>query len=79
MKYAKTSNIKFARGIAAAFTSARLYSVRKPDGWVGEDSELRLPYWKVGGNAVIVEEGKCLRSLRWHRFLRETRQLKYPA
>jgi len=79
MKYAKTSNIKFAASIAASLTAARLYDMRKPDGWVGGDSELRAPYWKVGSNAVIVESGKNLRCLRWHRFLSETKHLKYPA
>jgi hypothetical protein len=75
----KTSNIKFAADVAASFTPARLYDARKPDGWVGEDSELRVPFWKVGSNAVIVESGQNLRSIRWHRFLAETRHLKYPA
>ena len=79
MKYAKTSNIKFAASIAASLTPARLFDIRKPTGWVGEDSELRAPYWRVGGNAVIVESGRDLRSIRWHRFLYETRNLKYPA
>jgi hypothetical protein len=80
MKYLKNTNIAFARGIASALTSSRLYDIRKPDGWVGEDSEMRSCYWRVGGNAVIAEEcGGQLRALRWNDFLATTKSLRYPA
>jgi hypothetical protein len=48
-------------------------------GWVGEDSDYPRRYWRIGGNHVVVERSYGLEDMRWHDFLRETQDLKYPA
>lgn len=76
------SNIQTAQDLAAKFTIDGDQYDRLPQpstGWVGEDSDFPTRYWRVGGNAVVVQGPWGLEAKRWHDLVAETRDLRYPA
>ena len=76
------TNIKAAQHLALAHTIDGDQYDRLPQpatGWVGEDSDFPTRYWRVGGNAVVVQGPWGLEAKRWHDLVVEARDLRYPA
>ena len=76
------TNIKAAQHLALAHTIDGDQYDRLPQpatGWVGEDSDFPTRYWRVGGNAVVVQGPWGLEAKRFHDLVVETKDLRYPA
>lgn len=76
------TNIQIAQAVAALHTIDCDQYDRLPQpatGWIGEDSDFPTRYWRIGGNAVVIQGHWGLEAKRWHDLVSATRDLRYPA